>query len=66
MFFNLAGEEQFRRGLNEYLTTYAYSNAAGKDLWVILGKYISNLGGNELTDVAKAWTTQTGYPVIKV
>lgn len=33
------GEDSFRKGIHEYLTTYAYSNASWNDLIAILDKY---------------------------
>uniref|UniRef100_A0A914WDA4 Aminopeptidase n=1 Tax=Plectus sambesii TaxID=2011161 RepID=A0A914WDA4_9BILA len=65
MFMGLSGEEPFKLGLQEYLEHYKYQNAEGSDLWEILQKHIPSMGDVSLIDVATAWTTQVGYPLVQ-
>ena len=54
------GEENFRNGLQQYLTKYAYSNALTEDLWEELGK----ASGFPVQDVMSCWTSKMGFPLI--
>nr|XP_027223195.1 aminopeptidase N-like [Penaeus vannamei] len=64
------GESTFRRGLNSYLNTFAYTNAEQDDLWEHLTaaahrdrKLPESLTMKTIMDT---WTLQKGFPVIKV
>ncbi|MFH4974718.1 hypothetical protein AB6A40_001427 [Gnathostoma spinigerum] len=66
MIQGLSGHDNFRRALNEYLKKYAYSSASGDDLWRTIESH-SHLEKNvSILDIAAAWTTQTGYPLVTV
>lgn len=56
----LIGEENFRKGVNEYLRKYAYSNASWPDLIAILDRYTPE----NLQIWNKVWVNQPGRPVI--
>ncbi len=56
----LIGEEDFRKGVNEYLTKYAYTNASWPDLINIL----DNHSPKDLQSWNKVWVNDPGKPVI--
>ncbi len=58
----LMGEEDFRRGIQEYLTTYAYSNATWPNLIAILGRYTEE----DLAQFSDVWVHQKGMPHISL
>ena len=62
MLENFLGAETFRRGLHDYLTANAYSNARTVDLWNALGE----ASGQPVAEVMDSWVKQTGYPVLDV
>jgi len=55
----LMGKDNFRKGVQEYLHTYAYSNATWNDLVQILAKYSKY----DLLTWNKVWVSQPGRPV---
>lgn len=56
----LIGEEDFRKGVNEYLTKYAYTNASWPDLINILDNHTPK----DLQSWNKVWVNDPGRPVI--
>lgn len=62
MLHDYVGDEDFRKGMNQYLTKFQYSNAFTEDLWDALGK----ASGKPVQNVMSTWTQQMGFPVIKV
>jgi len=66
MLLNILGEENLAAGLNDYLTTYQYSNVEGAQFWEILAKYAPSLEGLRLDQIADTWTLQAGYPYLTV
>lgn len=56
----LMGEENFRQGIQEYLRTYAYSNATWDGLIGILDRYTPH----DLTEWSRAWVDEKGMPQI--
>lgn len=62
MLHSYLGPDIFRSGLREYLTTHAYSNTTTNDLWDSLAK----VSGKPVAKFMKAWTAQTGFPVVSV
>ncbi|XP_021340205.1 puromycin-sensitive aminopeptidase-like [Mizuhopecten yessoensis] len=62
MLHDYIGDEDFRKGMNQYLTKFQYSNAFTEDLWDALGK----ASGKPVKDIMSTWTQQMGFPVIKV
>lgn len=55
----LMGKDNFRKGIQEYLHKYAYSNATWNDLVQILAKYSKY----DLLSWNKVWVNQPGRPV---
>ena len=58
----IMGEEPFRRGIQEYLRTYAYDNASWGDLVAILDKYCDD----DLATFSRAWVEEVRMPIIEV
>ena len=58
----IMGEEAFREGIKEYLTTYAYSNATWDDLVSILDKRCDE----DLATFSDVWVNQRGMPHISL
>lgn len=58
----LMGEESFRKGIQEYLNTYLYSNATWEGLITILDKYTSH----DLAGWSHVWVNEKGMPEISV
>jgi len=56
------GEENFRKGVSEYLRKFSYSNAQASDLWTS----ISNVSGKDVNSIMEEWIMNEGYPVLKV
>jgi aminopeptidase N len=56
------GEEPFRKGIRAYMANHQYSNTTSADLWRALEK----ASGKPVEKLASDWTTQPGYPLIKV
>jgi tricorn protease interacting factor F2/3 len=54
------GETSFRRGVQAYLSKYAYSNAVGSDFWGELGA----ASGKDIGHIAEQWIRTPGYPLI--
>lgn len=57
----IMGEEAFREGIQEYLQSYAYSNATWEELIQILDKK----SDKDLKQFSKVWITERGMPTIK-
>jgi aminopeptidase N len=66
MFLNMLeaylGEETFREGIRAYMQKHQYSNTTTVDLWSALGK----ASGKPVAKIASDWTSQAGFPIIKV
>jgi aminopeptidase N len=62
MLENYLGEDQFRRGLHEYISDHRYSNTTTADLW----KALEKVSGKPIASIAACWTEQPGLPVVKV
>lgn len=58
----LVGEQAFQMGLQEYLTTYSYSNASWDDLIAVVMKHTNQ----DLNQWNKAWIKTAGMPEIQV
>jgi aminopeptidase N len=56
------GEDAFRQGIRAYIARHQYSNTTSADLWAALAK----ASGKPVAEVAAAWTTQPGFPIISV
>ncbi|CAJ0593765.1 unnamed protein product [Cylicocyclus nassatus] len=66
MLQSLAGEKNFQRALVQYLGKYAYGNAKGSQLWKMVEKNAALPYGISISDLANAYITQVGYPMIYV
>ncbi|SFD48109.1 M1 family metallopeptidase [Massilia yuzhufengensis] len=56
------GEEPFRKGIRAYMKKHQYSNTTSNDLWTALEK----ASGKPVEKLASDWTTQPGFPLVKV
>jgi aminopeptidase N len=56
------GEEAFRKGIRHYMVKHQYANTTSADLWAALEK----TSGKPVDKLASDWTTQPGFPVLKV
>jgi puromycin-sensitive aminopeptidase len=56
------GEEQFRKGVANYLKKHSYGNTEGSDLWDAL----SASSGKPVAKIMDSWVYQAGHPVITV
>ncbi|XP_016095468.1 thyrotropin-releasing hormone-degrading ectoenzyme-like [Sinocyclocheilus grahami] len=67
MLANVMGQPLFQRGLNDYLMTHMYGNAARDDLWNKLSEAMQREGKDiNITQVMDRWTLQMGYPVVTI
>ena len=55
------GEEDFRRGVHDYLSARLYGNSVTDDLWGA----IQAASGQPVLDIARGFTLQPGYPVLE-
>ncbi|KAH1002212.1 hypothetical protein HUJ04_008323 [Dendroctonus ponderosae] len=62
MLHHYIGEEDFRKGMNAYLTKHQYKNTFTEDLWEALGEASKKPVGQ----VMSTWTQQMGFPQISV
>ena len=60
MMVEIMGEEPFRKGIQEYLCTYAYGNATWPELIAILDKYTEE----DLAAFSDVWVHQKGLPCL--
>ena len=58
----LMGEDAFRRGIQEYLRTYAYGNATWNDLVAILDRECDD----DLASFSRAWVSKARMPYINM
>ncbi|MBI2147410.1 M1 family peptidase, partial [Candidatus Woesearchaeota archaeon] len=56
------GSDAFRNGLHAYLTRHQYGNTTGDDLWAAL----SEASGKNVTEIARSWTGQPGFPLLTI
>ena len=54
--------QAFKTGLHNYLTKFAYKNTFTEDLWDAL----EAASGKPVREVMSTWTSQMGFPVLKV
>ncbi|XP_051974425.1 thyrotropin-releasing hormone-degrading ectoenzyme-like [Xyrauchen texanus] len=67
MLANVMGQPLFQRGLNDYLMTHMYGNAARDDLWNKLSEVMQREGKDiNITVLMDRWTLQMGYPVVTI
>jgi aminopeptidase N len=56
------GEDAFRKGIRAYMARHQYSNTTSADLWTAL----EQASGKPVGKLASDWTTQPGFPLIRV
>lgn len=54
------GEEDFRRGVRDYVSAHMYGNARTEDLW----RAVQAASGQPILEIARGFTQQVGYPLI--
>ncbi|KAJ3087181.1 Aminopeptidase 2 mitochondrial [Quaeritorhiza haematococci] len=62
MLNHFLGSQTFMSGVRTYLKEYAYSNARTQDLW----RHLSTVSSKDVATMMKAWTRETGYPLVTV
>jgi aminopeptidase N len=62
MIENYVGAETFRKGVNAYLESHAYKNAAAEDFW----KAIAATSGKPVERIMPTFVNQPGVPLIEV
>ncbi|XP_078620093.1 puromycin-sensitive aminopeptidase-like isoform X4 [Branchiostoma floridae x Branchiostoma japonicum] len=62
MLHDFIGDEDFRKGMNLYLTKFMYKNTFTEDLWASLGE----ASGKPVDKIMSTWTKQMGFPVLEV
>jgi tricorn protease interacting factor F2/3 len=61
MLENFIGEDNFQKGLHNYLKKHEYSNATTEDLWNSLG----SISRQPVRQMMNTWVKQIGYPVVE-
>ena len=56
------GEDTFEKGIRQYLSDHAFSNATGNDLWNAL----ETASHKRVQKIMSGWIQQPGYPVLTV
>jgi len=54
------GEEEFRKGVSDYLSDFKYANAEGSDFW----KHLEKASGQPVSEMMEAWVKKPGFPVV--
>lgn len=54
--------QDFRKGMNIYLTRHQYKNTFTEDLWAAL----EEASNKPVAAVMSTWTKQMGFPVVRV
>lgn len=62
MLHHYIGDNDFRKGMNVYLTRHQYKNTHTEDLWAAL----SEASSKPVANVMSTWIKQMGFPVITV
>ncbi len=55
------GEEDFRTGVRNYINAHRYGNARTEDLWAA----VQAASGQPVLEIARSFTTQPGFPVLR-
>lgn len=58
----IIGADKFKEGLSLYMSRHAYGNTETIDLW----NAWSEVSGKDIAKLMNTWTTETGYPYVKV
>ncbi len=62
MLENYLGEEIFRKGMVEFLSTHKYGNATTDNLWESLSK----VSKQHIKRIMDSWIRQVGYPLVEI
>lgn len=62
MLHRYIGDDDFRKGMNIYLTRHQYKNTFTEDLWAAL----EEASNKPVGAVMSTWTKQMGFPVVEV
>lgn len=60
MIESFLGEDLFRKGIQRYMKKFAYQNASAEDLW----EELTAASSQPVGEIARAWFTQPGYPLL--
>ncbi|MCL5094364.1 MAG: M1 family metallopeptidase [Candidatus Marsarchaeota archaeon] len=70
MIEDFIGKENFRNGLNLYLTKFQYNNAVEEDLWnninIVFNRNNKAKHEIDIKKIARKWINSEGYPIISV
>ncbi|XP_050675120.1 puromycin-sensitive aminopeptidase isoform X2 [Leptidea sinapis] len=62
MLHRYIGDDDFRKGMNIYLTRHQYKNTFTEDLWAAL----EEASNKPVGEVMSTWTKQMGFPMVQV
>ena len=62
MLHHFLGDEDFRKGMNHYLTKYQYQNTVTENLWDSLEQASSK----PVAEIMRTWIKQMGFPVVRI
>ncbi|XP_034073083.1 leucyl-cystinyl aminopeptidase [Gymnodraco acuticeps] len=63
---SLPGEQQFRKGIIEYLKQFSGSNTVTNDLWNSLTRVEVSAQHQNVSEMMSSWTSQKGFPLVTV
>lgn len=56
------GEDDYKKGIQEYISKFKFDNARGADLWKALG----NASKKPVSKIMEDWIHSPGYPLVKI
>lgn len=62
MMVNFLGDENFKKGVGNFMHKFEYSNATSQDYWNALEEG----SGEPIKEFADSWVHQSGYPIINL
>ncbi|KAM6931008.1 leucyl-cystinyl aminopeptidase [Xenentodon cancila] len=63
---SLPGDQQFRKGLIQYLNQFSGSNTETNDLWNSFTQVEISTQRQNVSEMMSSWTTQKGFPLVTV
>uniref|UniRef100_A0A1A7WCQ1 Leucyl/cystinyl aminopeptidase n=1 Tax=Iconisemion striatum TaxID=60296 RepID=A0A1A7WCQ1_9TELE len=63
---SLPGDQQFRKGLIQYLKQFSGLNTATNDLWNSLTQVEVSTHQQNISEMMSSWTSQKGFPLVTV
>ncbi|XP_053182010.1 leucyl-cystinyl aminopeptidase isoform X2 [Scomber japonicus] len=63
---SLPGDQQFRKGIIQYLTQFNGSNTDTDDLWNSLTQVEVSAHHQNISEMMSSWTSQKGFPLVNV